>query len=156
MHKITLRKAKEDDLSEIHMIESKIYPEPWTFNFFRIIYHMNTDLFLVAIDEEEVIGYTVGEIETSSIARRASKQVGHVLNIAVKVDYQGIGVGTMLLDELEKRFKESGAVFSYLEVRESNTNAQDIYRNRGYEYVRTAENYYGNEDGLIMTKKLTR
>ena len=156
MHNITLREAKEDDLPKIHMIESKVYPEPWTFNFFRIIYHMNTELFLVALDEEEVIGYTVGEIETTSKARRASAKVGHVLNIAVKVDYQGIGVGTMLLDELEKRFKESGAFFSYLEVRESNTNAQEIYRNRGYEYVRTAENYYGDEDGLIMTKRLTR
>jgi len=156
LHNITLREAKEDDLPKIHMIESKVYPEPWTFNFFRIIYHMNTELFLVALDEEEVIGYTVGEIETASKARRASAKVGHVLNIAVKVDYQGIGVGTMLLDELEKRFKESGAFFSYLEVRESNTNAQEMYRNRGYEYVRTAENYYGDEDGLIMTKRLTR
>jgi len=156
LHNITLREAKEDDLPKIHMIESKVYPEPWTFNFFRIIYHMNTDLFLAALDDEEVIGYTVGEIETASKARRTSTKVGHVLNIAVKIEYQGIGVGTMLLDELEKRFKESGALFSYLEVRESNTNAQDIYRNRGYEYVRTAENYYGNEDGLIMTKRLTR
>ncbi len=44
----------------------------------------------------------------------------------------------------------------YLEVRESNTNAQSVYKHRDYEYVRTAKYYYGDEDGFIMTKRLTR
>ena len=63
-------------------------------------------------------------------------------------------VKTMLLDEVEKRFRNKGVNIAYLEVRESNTNAQRIYRHRGYQYVRTAENYYGDENGYIMTKKL--
>lgn len=153
MGTISLRDACEEDLPLIHLIEETVYPVPWTSNFFRIIYHMNEDLFIVAIEDEKIIGYTVGEIEIMG-RKDAPQKAGHILNIAVRSEYQGKGVGTMLLDEVEKRFRNKGVNIAYLEVRESNTNAQRIYRHRGYQYVRTAENYYGDEDGYIMTKKL--
>ena len=153
MPNITLRDAVEEDLEEIHRIESVLYPKPWTFNFFRIMFHMNKDLFIVAVDSDEIIGYTVGEIEKMGKVDNPRKG-GHVMNIAVKSEYQGMGVGTMLLDDIENRFLSIGADIAYLEVRESNMRAQQVYRHRGYEYVRTAENYYGDEDGFIMTKEL--
>ena len=143
----------EEDLEHIHRIESDLYPKPWTFNFFRIMFHINEDLFINAVDNEEIIGYAVGEIEKRGKVV-TPKKAGHVLNIAVQSKYQGMGVGTMLLDEIENRFLSKGADIVYLEVRESNMRAQQVYKHRGYEYVRTAENYYGDEDGFIMTKKL--
>lgn len=150
---ITLRDAVEEDLPVVHDIESKLYPVPWTLNFFRIIFHMNRDLFITARDQEELIGYTVGEIEKMGKVDRP-RRAGHVLNIAVKKEYQGKGVGTMLLEEVERRFIEKGSDIAYLEVRESNHRAREIYKNRGYEFVRIVENYYGDEDGIIMSKKL--
>ena len=155
MPEITLRLAVEDDLPTVHGIETSVYKTPWTFNFFRIIYYMNQDLFLVATNDDTIIGYTVGEIESMG-KKSEPKKAGHVLNIAVKAEYQGKGIGTMLLDEIERRFLEHEVDTIYLEVRESNLNAQRVYKNRGFKYVRTAENYYGDEDGFIMTKKLTR
>ena len=153
MPKISLRDAVEEDLELIHSIESDLYPTPWTFNFFRIIFHMNQDLFIAAIDDDELIGYAVGEIARMGKVNNPRK-AGHIMNVAVKSQYQGKGVGTMLLDEIESRFISNGADIAYLEVRESNEKAQQVYRHRGYEYVRTAEHYYGDEDGIIMTKKL--
>ncbi|MCW4013473.1 MAG: ribosomal protein S18-alanine N-acetyltransferase [Candidatus Bathyarchaeota archaeon] len=153
MGTIRLRDACEEDLPLIHLIEEEVYPVPWTPNFFRIIYHMNEDLFIVAVEDERIIGYTVGEIEIMG-RKDAPRKAGHVLNIAVRSEYQGRGVGTMLLDEVEMRFMRKGSNIAYLEVRESNENAQKIYSHRGYLYVRTAENYYGDEDGYIMSKKL--
>jgi len=150
---ITLRDAVEEDLEQIHRIESDLYPKPWTFNFFHIIFHINMDLFIVAVDDQEIIGYAVGEIEKRGKVD-TSRKAGHVMNIAVRSQYQGMGVGTMLLDDVENRFQSNGADIAYLEVRESNMRAQQVYRHRGYEYVRTVENYYGDEDGYIMTKKL--
>ena len=148
-----LRDAVEDDLEQIHRIESDLYPKPWTFNFFRIMFHINMDLFIVAVDDEKLIGYAVGEVEKRGKVDTPRK-AGHVMNIAVRDQYQGMGVGTMLLDDIENRFLSKGADIAYLEVRESNMRAQQVYRHRGYEYVRTVENYYGDEDGFIMTKKL--
>jgi len=60
----------------------------------------------------------------------------------------------LLMDEVEGRLRNRGADLVYLEVRESNTGAQAMYRKRGYEYVRTAEGYYGDEDGFVMMKSL--
>jgi ribosomal-protein-alanine N-acetyltransferase len=144
----------EEDLKVIHKIESEVYPVPWTLNFFRIIFHINKDLFIVAINNDELIGYTVGEIEKRRTVNNPRK-AGHILNIAVKSQYQGKGIGTILLNEVEKRFTEKGASVAYLEVRESNKRAQQVYNHRGYEYIRKASNYYGDEDGLIMIKKLS-
>ena len=143
----------EKDLEHIHRIESDLYPKPWTFNFFRIMFHINEELFIIAIDDEEIIGYAVGEVEKRG-KMDTPRKAGHVMNIAVRSQYQGMGVGTMLLDDIENRFLNKGADIAYLEVRESNMRAQQVYRHRGYEYVRTVENYYGDEDGYIMTKKL--
>jgi len=151
MARIRLRDAVEEDLQHIYEIEKTVYPRPWTFNFFRIIFHINKDLFIVAVDDHTIIGYTVGEIESMD----ADNKVGHILNIAVKKEYQGKGVGSMLLSEIERRFKERELGSSYLEVRKSNQRARSLYVKRGYEYVRTAENYYGDENGIIMAKKLT-
>ena len=155
MNKISIQDAKETDLTTIHEIESEVYATPWTINFFRIMFHMNNELFIVATDNDELIGYTVGEIEKMGNCM-SPKKAGHVLNVAVKSFYQGKGVGTMLLDEIEKRFLKKGADLSYLEVRKSNEKAQEVYKNRGYVYVRTANNYYGDEDGYILKKTLTR
>ena len=143
----------EEDLEKIHRIESDLYPKPWTFNFFRIMFHINEDLFIVAVDDKALVGYAVGEIEKRGKVGTPRK-AGHVMNIAVKSQYQGMGIGTMLLDDIENRFLSKGADIAYLEVRESNKRAQQVYRHRGYEYVRTVEGYYGDEDGFIMTKKL--
>jgi len=151
---MSLRVAVEDDLEVIHGIEESVYPTAWTLNFFRLILGMSGDLFLVAVENGEVIGYTVGEVKKMGRVG-STKTVGHVLNIAVTKDHQGAGVGTMLMDEVELRLRDSGADLAYLEVRESNTGAQAVYRKRGYQYVRTAEGYYGDEDGFIMMKSLS-
>jgi len=150
---ISLRVAVEDDLEVIHGIEKSVYPTAWTLNFFRLMLGMSGDMFLVAVENGEVIGYTVGEVRKMGRVGDA-KTAGHVLNIAVSEDHQGRGVGTMLMDEVERRLREGGADVAYLEVRESNTGAQAVYRKRGYQYVRTAEAYYGDEDGFIMMKSL--
>ncbi len=85
-------KPLEEDLPTIHIIETEVYPIPWTFNFFRIIFHMNEGLFIVAEEDKTIIGYTVGEIEI--VGKVSSpRKAGHVLNIAVRAEYQGRGVG---------------------------------------------------------------
>ena len=150
---VVLREAFEDDLEVIHGIEQTVYPTAWTLNFFRLMLGMTEDLFLVALENDEVIGYTVGEVR--KMGRKADlKTVGHILNVAVRGDCQGMGVGTLLMDEVEGRLWRMGVDLVYLEVRASNTGAKTMYRKRGYQYVRTAKGYYGDEDGFVMMKSL--
>jgi len=145
--------AVEDDLEIVQGIELSVYPTAWTMNFFRLMLSLSSELFLVALDDGELIGYTVGELNKMGTVADP-KIVGHVLNVAVTEEHQGGGVGTLLMDELELRLQGKGAEVAYLEVRESNAGAQAMYRKRGYQYVRTSKGYYGDEDGYIMMKSL--
>lgn len=150
MIEIRLREFREEDLHEIHRIERSSYPTPWSMNFFRLMATMNPELFLVVTIDEEPVGYTVGELDE----RRPGRKLGHVMNVAVNVHHRDRGIGTMLMEELEARFNRLGATAVYLEVRESNLDAQRLYNRRGYVFLRKAEAYYGDEDGLVMTKAL--
>lgn len=150
MQEIRLRGLREGDLEAIHRIERSSYPTPWSMNFFRLRANMNPELFIVATVGEELVGYTVGELD----ARRNGKKVGHVMNVAVDSRHRDRGVGTMLMDELESRFLRLGATAAYLEVREFNVDAQRLYSRRGYMYLRKVEGYYGDEDGFVLTKPL--
>lgn len=150
MKKIRLRGLRDGDLEEVHRIERNSYPTPWSFNFFRLMSNMNPELFIVATMGEELVGYTVGELDERGTCRR----LGHVLNVAVDARHRDRGVGTMLMKELEDRFLRLGATAAYLEVRESNVGAQRLYTHRGYVFLRKVELYYGDEDGLVMTKAL--
>jgi ribosomal-protein-alanine N-acetyltransferase len=147
---VVIIEASQEDLDLVLLIESDSYPSPWTLNFFRLMLNAEPGLFIVAKEYDVVIGYTVGEVES----RGRLGVAGHVMNIAVDRNHRKSGVGTGLLDELERRFLNKGANVSYLEVRESNVIAQRMYRDRGYVYLNKVENYYGDEDGLVMVKRL--
>ncbi len=146
--------AVEDDLEVIQGIELSVYPTAWTMNFFRLMLGLSGELFLVVLDDGEVIGYTVGEVNKMGTVADP-KIVGHILNVAVREEHQGGGVGTLLMDELELRLQGKGAEVAYLEVRESNAGAQAMYLKRGYQFIRTSKGYYGDEDGFIMMKSLS-
>ena len=150
MQGLTVRELDMEDLDTVYMIEVESYPAPWSRNFFRLMAHTSPELFLTAHIGEEVIGYTVGEVDARSNGRR----LGHVMNLAVREAYRNRGVGSALMDELERRFVEMGATAAYLEVRESNATAQKLYSSRGYSFFRKARSYYGDEDGYVMTRTL--
>jgi len=149
---LVIRELGEGDLDTVYAIEVESYPRPWTRNFFRLMAHTSQDLFLVALVGDEIVGYTVGEVDTRSNGRK----LGHIMNIAVREPHRNQGAGTALLDELERRFREVGAVASFLEVRASNTTAQRLYTDRGYRLLKAVAGYYGDEDGYVMTKALKR
>ncbi len=149
MNEIVLRGLREGDLEDVHRIERSSYPTPWSMNFFRLMANMNPGLFIVATVDGDLVGYTVGELNA-----RGDRRVGHVMNVAVDSRHRNRGIGTLLMDELEARLRGLGAEAAYLEVRESNLDAQRLYSRRGYVYLRKAERYYGDEDGLVMTKAL--
>ena len=150
-----VREYREGDLEEIHEIEVKSYPTPWSRPFFLVMQKANPHLFLVASHEDEVIGYIVGEVEARNTCQE-TRLLGHIMNVAVKKPYRRRGLGTLLMDEIEARFIKEKAKMAYLEVRESNKEAQELYSKRGYMFINKVERYYPDEDALIMTKVLVR
>ena len=76
----------------------------------------------------------------------------HITTIAVAPAYRGLGVGELLLLGLIDISREIGAQYLTLEVRVSNTLAQNLYRKYRFKETGVRRRYYSdnNEDALIM------
>ena len=77
----------------------------------------------------------------------------HICTLAVHPDWQGRGLGALLLTSLIEHAIELDAAIVTLEVRASNLMAQKLYRRYGFAQVGLRKRYYSDnsEDALIMT-----
>ena len=79
------------------------------------------DLFLVAEDQGRLIGTVIGGFD----GRR-----GMIYHLAVEAAYREQGIGSLLMDEVERRLKAKGCLRSYLLVAEDNVQAMHFYEKR--------------------------
>ena len=77
----------------------------------------------------------------------------HITTIATHPEYRGHGLGELLLSSMIAIAYEVGSERVTLEVRVSNSVAQNLYRKYGFVVVGTRRRYYSdnNEDAYIMT-----
>lgn len=152
---LVIRPFCVEDLKRVNEIEAISFRAPWPGSFFKYQHGRAPDLFLVAVDGDEVAGYVVGELREimfSGVSHRF--KMGHILNIVVDNRHRRRGVGTRLIKEIESRLGEKNAMKINLEVRESNTTARSFYQRQGYEEIGRVRAYYPDEDAVIMCKTL--
>ncbi len=77
----------------------------------------------------------------------------HISTIASDTQWRGRGIGELMLLAMIERSIELGAAQVTLEVRVSNTVAQNLYRKYGFEVVGRRPRYYrdNDEDADLMT-----
>ena len=90
------------------------------------------DLFLVAETEGEIIGSVIGGYD----GRR-----GLVYHLAVDSAFRGMGIGSRLMDELERRLRTKGCLKCYLLVTNDNPEAELYYQQRGWQHMNTVRLY---------------
>jgi len=108
---LSLRQFRAKDRARVAEIEAASFPDPWPDSFFKYIWGKAPDLFIVAEESGEILGYVVGELREimfSGLSHRS--KMGHILNIAVDVSRRKAGVGTRLMTEIEGRFREGGCL----------------------------------------------
>ncbi len=139
----------EGKLDAVLAVEQVAYGHPWTRGNFadsiRSGYEAQT---LVAGDT--LIGYFV--------AMKGVDEV-HLLNITVTPPHQGEGWGRVMLEALAIWARGQGAQWLWLEVRASNTRAEQIYQRHGFRRVGERRGYYPadgglREDAVVMSLKL--
>jgi ribosomal-protein-alanine N-acetyltransferase len=147
-----IRQARRADLVTIHRIEQAAFPQPWPYSAFES--YLGEPGFLVAEDpvEVDVVGYVVADTVPNH-----GTPLGHVKDIAVEAGHRGQGIGSTLLGRALDVLGETGAATAKLEVRASNDEAIDLYREFDFEHRRTVPGYYGNgADALVMVTTLGR
>jgi ribosomal protein S18 acetylase RimI-like enzyme len=90
------------------------------------------DLFLVAESDGSLIGTVIGGFD----GRR-----GLIYHLAVDATFRQHGIGSLLMDEVERRLQAKGCLKCYLMVTVENKNAMHFYEAHGWERMQTAHTY---------------
>jgi ribosomal-protein-alanine N-acetyltransferase len=148
-----------DDLEEVWEIERHSFSSPWTIP--QFISELNNDFSHIytakvksagtspelAEGEVIVVGYAV----FWSVSGEA-----HFLKITVHPHYRCQGIGGRLLKFSLKRCQDAGMKVALLEVRASNTTAQQFYKRFGFREVGVRKGYYpdNKENAILLTLKI--
>jgi ribosomal-protein-alanine N-acetyltransferase len=131
------------DISEVYKIERLLFNDPWPKKSFRTEITHNDISFPFTVEEDnEIVGYIICWYYIEEL---------HIGNIAVVPSRQRQGIGKYMLRKVFEYFPEFNKAF--LEVRESNKNAINLYMTFGFEEIYRRKAYYPNgEDALVMVK----
>lgn len=147
---ITIEDASIKHLDKLYEIERECFKgEAFTKQQIAQLLLDQNCISLIAKHESEIIGFIIGMIYAEN-----DTTMGHVLTIDVSPKYHRKGVGTKLLQELEKIFRDKNAKVVRLEVREDNTAALNLYSKLGYKKIGKLRQYYGDAHGLLLVKNL--
>lgn len=132
-------------LDDVYIIETECFSHPWSRQSLENELNNETSLFLVAKEENKVIGYIGMSIVIDE---------GYIFNVAVREKYRNKGVATALINELVTCGKKNSFSFITLEVRESNLPAISLYSKFGFVKAGERKDYYSNpkENAILMTK----
>lgn len=145
----TLRTMTPEDLDAVMAIEQAVYSHPWSRGNFRDSLNPLFDAHCLWL-EGELLGYF--------LAMHGVEEM-HLLNITVAPSRQGQGWGHMMLDALSLLSRSQGAQWLWLEVRQSNERALQVYERYGFRQVSIRKDYYPagrqqREHAVVMSLKL--
>lgn len=130
-------------------IESVSFPTPWSRRMFEeeVGRRFSHSVAAVADPGGEVLGYAI----CWTVAEES-----HLLNIAVRPESRGMGIGASLLRECIRRGARARSRLIFLEVRPSNEPALRLYRREGFTFAAIRRRYYTDtgEDAIVLTRDI--
>ncbi len=152
--KPTIRYFNKNDLGGIMGIERQSFTNPWSQNMFEALFQINPEGFYVAFIDDVLVGYAIVLTEISW-RHWSRNRTAHLMNLAVHPKFRNQGIGKRLIDRVISDIKRTEAEEIYLEVRASNTNALAFYKKLGFDRTGVIERFYGDEDAIVMAKKIS-
>lgn len=154
--KFAIRKFRPEDLNQVMYINQVCLPENYSSYFFIDLYANFPETFIVAEEDNKVVGYIMCRIEGGFSGFSLTKR-GHVISIAVLPGYRRKGIGeTLLREALKAMVNYYGVKECYLEVRVSNSPAINLYKKIGFKIEKTIRGYYADgEDAYLMRIKMS-
>lgn len=144
---IIIRSMTKDDVDSVYIVEEDCFTDPWSKESIRKELKNDLARYLVAELDNKIVGYVGVWFVVDE---------GHITNVAVHSNYRGKKIGDKLVKEMVKLCKESKLIAMTLEVRASNTVAQNLYRKYGFKMGGIRKEYYSDnkEDAIIMWNQL--
>ncbi len=141
---LVIEPMADADVKDVLRIEQHSFATQWPSNAFQQELHDN-----------KLAHYFVGRVDKQLVAYGGIWVIledSHVTTIAVHPGHRGNKYGEIMLLRLLDEAMARGASWMTLEVRESNTVAQNLYRKYGFTTVSTRKGYYSDnsENALVM------
>lgn len=143
-----IRPASLADVPSLAELERVCFSDPWTAAGIRETIQYETARAFVAEDQDAIVGYVMARI---------SGEEGEILDLAVRPELRRRGIGRQLLLSVWNALGNEGVRELYLEVRESNRAAIELYRGHGFRPVGLRPRYYRNpaEDAIVLRAALS-
>jgi len=143
---ICYEEMKTSHIPAVAQLEIENFTLPWSENALQSELSNPLSLWLVALDEDKVVGYVGAQIVPDE---------ADMMNLAVEEKYRRNGIGKALVKQLLKRLQERAVRSLTLEVRVSNLPAVSLYEGLGFKTVGRRPNYYQKpkEDAFILRKE---
>jgi len=134
------------DVEEVVRIENDAYPFPWTRGNFLDSLANRYQAWVLREADERLAGYFLLMSAVDDV---------HLLNITVRPDLHGQGIGRYLLNKVCELAESAGIYRVLLEVRPSNQHALAVYRHAGFQMIGIRKKYYpaagsSREDAIVM------
>ena len=114
-----------NDLDSVMYVEHRAYEFGWTRSTFRSCLSNGSECWVLARSDDSGAPITVGHTVFARVVDQAE-----LLNHAIDPNCQGQGLGRLLLDHVIHRMRLAAIKRVFLEVRQSNKVAQDLYKNK--------------------------
>lgn len=144
-----VRPMREADIAAVLAVETAAYEFPWTEGILRDCLRIGYSCWVLTT-AQGVCGHAVMSLMGPGEC--------HVLNVCVRPDLQGLGLGRHLMKHLIASARDLGMTMMLLEVRPSNATAHALYLSLGFNELGVRKDYYparnGREDGLVLALEL--
>jgi ribosomal-protein-alanine N-acetyltransferase len=140
-----IRRAISDDAVGIGELEEMIFSDPWDRKDIFSYICSDTGMCYTAVKDGKIVAYIIGRIIAPE---------GEIYRIATHPDYRRRGIAYRLLDYAAKTERGRGLECLFLEVREGNVAARNLYHSYGFREMGERKNYYSNptENAIVMVK----
>lgn len=134
------------DVEAVVAVENDVYPFPWTRGNFLDSLASGHQSWVMRELDGRLAGYFLQMPMVDEI---------HLLNITVRPDLHGQGMGRKLLEHAIQLARSVGMQSMLLEVRPSNHKALAVYEHVGFVQIGMRKNYYpapanSREDAIVM------
>ena len=144
MNNVIIRKADFSDIARVLEIEQENIIS-WTYNQFVEEIGRSFSVFIVAENDGIIAGYAVAWIIADEL---------QLNSIAVKNSCKKRGIGSLLLQNLLTGSRAQNIHVILIDVRSKNVEAVNFYKKNGFHETGRRPNYYGDDDAILMEKKI--
>jgi ribosomal-protein-alanine N-acetyltransferase len=137
------------DFDALYELDQQCFPRGIAYSKSMLRYFLQIapeTCFVAATEEAAIAGFILGEVD---------RPLAHIITIDIAEVYRRSGIGSQLLDKLERKFQALGVETVVIETAVNNAAGIAFWQRHGYQTTRRLKKYYlGRTDAHEMRKPL--